>query len=238
MQPNPQPLPWDSKWLGYPVARLVVPAQHALASLAPTVAHCRATGVRLLYLVIAPEDNLTEAAAQAAGAWLADVKRTYRLELTTFPGPVLPSGEVLVLPTQALTADLEQLAWQSGAFSRFRRDARIGSPAFEALYSRWLHQSLVEGKVWAASVDGKAMGMLAVAFRPQYVNIDLVAVSPAARRRGVGQLLLQAAAHEAQRLGHPALQVVTQGANRAACEFYERFGFRLLHTEQVYHLWL
>ena len=232
---EPQPLAWDSAWLGFPVARLAPGPACPAADVAAAIARSRAAGTRLLYLLCGPGDA---AAALAAGGALADVRLTYELLLPA-PGPVLPPpAGIRVTRARELTADLELLAWQSGAHSRFRRDARIGQHAFEALYTHWLRRVLDEGTVWSAADEDHTVGLLAFAEGRDHAHIELVAVAPAARRRHVAQHLVQIAAQEAVRRGHPVLQVVTQGTNQPACRLYEAAGFRLLRTEHVYHLWL
>lgn len=234
-----QLLPWDSDWLGFPVARLAARLGQAV-DMPATVAQCQASGIRLLYLVLDPADAGAAAAARTAGACLADIKLTYQLLL---PAPELPepaSAGIQLTRAAALTPTLERLAWQSGEYSRFRRDAQIGALAFETLYTRWLRQALAQGTVWAASnEDNETVGLLAFdTHGSAAASIELLAVAPAARRQRIGHLLVQAAQQEAYRLGHATLRVVTQAANQPAWQFYERCGFQLISTEHYYHLWL
>lgn len=235
-----QLLTWDSEWLGFPVARLVVGTDGWATAVFTTMAHCRASGIKLLYLLVNPADPAASAGAQAAGGWFADVRLTYRLLLAggTSLAP-LPSGITLATATE-FTPSLEELAWRSGECSRFRRDTRIGDTAFRALYTRWLHQVLADGSVWVATTENKkVVGMLAFEARDhETASIALLAVAPTARRRHVGQCLVQMAQQQARHQGCIELRVVTQGANQPARQFYEQCGFRLLRTEHYYHLWL
>lgn len=231
---NVQALAWDSNWLGFPVARFVVEGADEVAI---AVAQCRAEGVRLLYLVLDPTDTVA-AAATAAGALLADVKLSYEKQLSAPTMPFVPPvGTVLALAT-ATTPQLEALALQSGEYSRFRRDIRIGTQAFEELYAHWLGKALSNGRVWAASKANDTVGLLAFGVRGGKASIELLAVAPTARRQHIGQCLVQLAEQEAQHQGYTMLQVVTQGANRPARHFYERCGFQVRQTEHIYHLWL
>ena len=236
-----QILPWDSDWLGVLVARLVVTGAEAAIAVPAAVTQCRATGIRLLYLPVSPADAAASAAARAVGAELVDIRLTYRLPLTggAVPPDLLPPGIALV-PATALTAPLEELAWLSGEYSRFRRDARIGELAFRALYSRWLRRALAEGVVWvAATANEQTAGLLAFeALDHGPASIALLAVASTARRRHIGQCLVQMARQEAQQRGCAELRVVTQGANQPARQLYEQCGFGLLRTEHYYHLWL
>ena len=234
-------LAWDTEWLGLSVARLKVAPYYSAAATTAAIEHCRATGVRLLYLSLSPTNTAGAAAAVRAGAWLADVKLTF--ELSLFPAALaathsLPPPNTVLTKTTAPTLALEQLVLQSGAYSRFRRDARIWPLAFAALYKQWLYQCLNHGTVWVASTKNKPVGLLAFAARDSYASIELMAVAPAAQGQGIGQELVRAAEREAQQSGFPKLQVVTQGANQPAQDLYRRCGFQLAHAAQVYHLWL
>ena len=232
-------LAWDTGWLGFPVARLADAPLCAPVDVAGAVAQCRAAGVRLLYLVLNPANTAAASVACTVGAHLADVKLIYELPPAAPGPPATPPDGVRLVATTVLTPALERLAWQSGEYSRFRTDERFGPRAFKELYSRWLRQALEQGIVWTALEEGgEAVGLLAYGLRGGQASIELVAVAASAQRRRIGRCLVQAAQDEAQRRGHAALQVVTQGANVPARKFYERCGFQLKRTEHVYHLWL
>ncbi|MDQ2793870.1 MAG: GNAT family N-acetyltransferase [Bacteroidota bacterium] len=237
MPPEVQLLPWDSAWLGFPVARLVAGPAIGAPEVTAALAGCRVQGVRLLYVVL-PVDS--QAIAQVDGAWLADVRLTYqRLVEQPQPPAGFPATErASIRKVTALTPALEQLAWQSGEHSRFRRDVRLPAGAYQELYSTWLSRMLTQGTVWAVVADDEVIGMLALDARAVPARIELVAVAPAARRQGIGQLLVQAALCEAAARHLALLEVVTQGANHAARYLYEREGFRLLDSRHIYHIWL
>ena len=55
-----QLLAWDSEWLGFPVARLVVGADGSATAVSTTVAQCRASGIKLLYLLVNPVDPMLQ----------------------------------------------------------------------------------------------------------------------------------------------------------------------------------
>jgi dTDP-4-amino-4,6-dideoxy-D-galactose acyltransferase len=236
--PHVQLLAWDSNWLGFPVARVGGGALDSPAEVMSAIDSCRATGIRLIYLVLNPDHAAANRAAAHAGAQLVDVKVTY--------GSTLPDASALVPAPPAtqltraktVTPMLERLAVQSGEHSRFKLDTRISTAHFETLYTQWLQRTLDQGVVWVAATGSESLGLLAYAGYEGYASIELLAVSPSARRRGIGQFLVQVAKHHAQEQGYSWLQVVTQGANQPARTLYERCGFQLLRSEHVYHLWL
>ncbi|MBF9143427.1 GNAT family N-acetyltransferase [Hymenobacter properus] len=229
-------LAWDSAWLGYPVGRVGAQSPRQVAE---AVADSQARGLRLLYLVIDSAAEAAIAGAQAAGAWLADVRLTYHKPL---PEAILSdqapqaSGIEYQLMTEP-SAALDQLALQSSQYSRFRRDARISVQACNLLYAEWLRQALAGGGAWVAVRKGTTLGLLTLGTRNAHASIELLAVSAEARHQGLGQGLVQVAQREASRQGQALLQVVTQETNRAAQLFYEHCGFQLARREHVFHLW-
>lgn len=236
-EPAIQHLTWDSEWLGFPVARITEVGFDDSDQAAHTLAQCQNAGIRLLYLVFKPSQAEANRIAHAAGAQLLDTKLTYYQKISAAETAMPPSGTRLIQAT-AITPALRQLALQSGEHSRFKRDEKIGRTAFETLYTNWLHRTLVKGQVWTVASPDEAIGLLAFAGHDHYASIELLAVAPAARRRGVGHCLVQAARQLAQQQGYAELRVVTQGANQPARRLYERAGFQLLRTEHIYHLWL
>lgn len=233
-----QPLPWDSDFLGFPVARLAAFGQPA-AAVSAAIAEARQAGFRLLYLVAGPADAMPAAVALAAGAWLADRKVTFAMPLLPDSASQLSSA---IGTAVSYSPQLESLAWQSGEYSRFRLDAHFGPDVFRGLYSQWLRNSLSGDiarrvLIWQ-NPDGHELGLLTLGEKNGRADIGLLAVDAAARGQRVGQQLVAAAQAQAAVWGYTELQVVTQRNNEPACRFYEKCGFRLTHEEHIYHLWL
>lgn len=74
------------------------------------------------------------------------------------------------------------------------------------------------------------------------VSIGLLAVSSSFRRRGIASALMSRAglwASECTQWNpNGYISVVTQGENKTACQFYERFGFIKDVIQNIYHAWL
>ncbi len=237
--PELQLLAWDSEFLGFPVARGTVSPPGA-AAVATLVAQARARGVRLLYLVANPADEAAAAAARAAGAWLADRKVTFGREVGSEPGVATESATAVLV--SSFSPELEELAWQSGAYSRFRRDPQFAPGVFERLYSHWLRASLTgelaRTVLACPGSDGTPTGLLTLQERGPQARIGLLAVRAGQRGRGQGGALVAAALRTARAWGCERLSVVTQLDNQPACRFYAHVGFATEHQENVYHLWL
>jgi len=237
---RPELLPWDTDFLGFPVARLRAAALDE-ATLDAVLRRCRAAGIRLLYLYADPADAVTIDTAQGAGLLLADHRLTFEMPLTAAPAHPART-DFQVRPATAYTPQLEALVWQSGEYSRFRRDPRFTPDVFPRLYSQWLHNILAGGTAGqllvAGPAPGEARGLLALNEKQHHASIDLLAVDVVLRGRGLGWQLLEAAQRQAYAWGYPALRVVTQADNAPACRLYQRFGFRVVHEEYLYHCWL
>ena len=121
-----QPLPWDSDFLGFPVAQLLA-AEQLGAAIRAAIAAARQAGIRLLYVVLDPADTIVAASARQVGAWQADSKVTLRKK-------PLPTDQQRVRMHIALAAAstplLEALAQQAGFCSRFRRDTHFAAGVF------------------------------------------------------------------------------------------------------------
>jgi len=236
--PTLEPLLWDSNFLDLPVARLLATglAPHDLAA---ALATARQSGVRLLYLLAAPDDAAAAAVARRAGAWLADRKVTFAMPLAAASGASAPIG--VIRPTTTYTPQLESLAWQSGEYSRFCLDPHLGPAVFQRMYSLWLRNSLAgelarQVLVWH-NAEGQELGLLTLGEKNGRADIGLLAVDSTTRGQRVGQQLIAAAVAQATAWGYTELQVVTQRNNELACSFYQKCGFKPVHEVHIYHLW-
>jgi dTDP-4-amino-4,6-dideoxy-D-galactose acyltransferase len=231
------PLPWDSELLGFPVAAINA-RNLAEAALYPLVAAASAQGIRLLYLFVPPgQDKVTAVLGPAAGPAYANLTLHWqRLE-----EPLVSSVSPFIQPAPTLTADLEELALQSGAWSRFRRDPRLAPTVFPSLYRRWLHRAFTAPGyevLQYQALSQPIQGLLTLATAARHTIVDLLAVDAGARGQGLGRQLLEAARQRALQQGHAEIQVTTQLDNAGACRFYESCGFGPGSVTNIYHLWL
>lgn len=237
-----QPLPWDSHFFGFGVARVTV-AHLEAAAWQQIQAKAHAAGYRLLYVIADPRE--VDTAATLASAGLARISRlvTYTMDLAAARWSPSSVPGIQIVPTATLTPALEALAWESGVCSRFHLDPKLPPTTFQALYSEWLRKSL-SGQEMARQVlsarltDGSEVGLLTLGEQNGCADIGLLAIAVEQRGRGIGQLLLATAGQQARQWGHTHIQVVTQAENQPANRFYEQAGFALTHQQDVYHCWL
>ncbi|HEX8657109.1 MAG TPA: GNAT family N-acetyltransferase [Hymenobacter sp.] len=237
-----QLLAWDSNFLGFPVARLVAQRLSAV-DLDALMIKGRKEGIRLIYLMADPADIETAAATRQVGVRLIDRKVTF----VRGTAPALPASAAgwdltCVIPVAAYTPRLEQLAWESGQFSRFRTDDKFEPHIFTNMYNHWLRAS-VNGELAQVvftylSPTGSELGLLTLGQQERCASIGLLAVDAEVRGHGLGQRLVEVALQQALQWGCTQLQVVTQRDNEPACRFYNRCGFEVEQEQHIYHLWL
>jgi ribosomal protein S18 acetylase RimI-like enzyme len=137
---------------------------------------------------------------------------------------------------RATVADVDRVAPLFDAYRQF-----YGLPPDPGLCRRYLAERLERNEsvvLLAADADGAALGF--VQMYPTYSSLaaartcvlhDLF-VDPAARRRGVGRRLMEAAAEEARQRGAASLLLSTARTNRAAQHLYESLGW--VRDEEFY----
>ncbi len=136
---------------------------------------------------------------------------------------------------------LLSLAWQSGAYSRFKLDTNFEAGKFEQLYKEWLSKSIDKQLADEIFVfrdnNGKLIGFITVAFKDFYCEIGLLAVDLSARGMGVGKKLIAASRAYAYEKGKREIRVATQECNLEAVRFYKSCGFEFFRSTNIYHLW-
>lgn len=230
-------LDWDSEFLGIPVVRMSA-ATVDPRGLREGIASLRMKGVGLVYLFL--DAPLSERDAAQLRAYPVDEKLTYRIPIDgSCHGEIAPAVTPYI-PEMPL-GDLEDLALQSGLWSRFRVDPDFPREKFVELYRLWLRRSItkeIADEVLTISETRRVCALITLSEAGHTGRIGLLAVDAGFRGRGFGTQLVNAAKHWfwSRRLTYG--EVVTQKANLAACKLYESCGFRVHRVEYLYHLWL
>lgn len=135
---------------------------------------------------------------------------------------------------------LLDLAIQSGIYSRFNVDTKIGKEKFEELYKLWIIKSVkkeIAKDVIVYKHDIDISGYLTLGEKNNRADIGLVAVDLNYRGMGIGRILLENAEKLAFDYGYKDIQVVTQEDNIPACKLYENLGYSVESMEYFYHIW-
>ncbi|MDR0559103.1 MAG: GNAT family N-acetyltransferase [Prevotellaceae bacterium] len=140
-----------------------------------------------------------------------------------------------------LTPELENLAYISGEYSRFKRDKNFAENDFYRMYKTWIENSIkhqIAESVFIAKENGLIKGMATLKIDEKVGHIGLLAVSPDTQGKGYGKALIQACENEALTKKITTIEVPTQFDNRQACCFYEKCGFKIKSITDIYHFWL
>lgn len=232
-------LDWDSDLFGFGVARLV-PDRLDKGALVAVLDELRRSGVALVYWTSDGGDHEGQAAARELGGFLADRKTTFLRGVEPLTG--VDTSLVRVYDGPPDDPQLEDLAIQSAEFSRFCVDPRMPPDACRRLYRRWIYNSvtgeIADGVLIIPGADDAIGGMVTVGTKSGRGDIGLIAVAKGHRGAGFGTKLVAAAINFHRAAGLNAAQVVTQGQNKAACQFYESCGYSVESVQPVWHFWL
>ncbi|MFD2470327.1 GNAT family N-acetyltransferase [Amycolatopsis silviterrae] len=100
------------------------------------------------------------------------------------------------------------------------------------------YPSLVDsGQVWVAEHDAAVVGMLVLKLKPDHVQLNNLAVSPARQGTGLGKQLLDFTDAYAREHGRAEVRLYTNEAMTENLAYYPRHGFRETHrgVENGYH---
>ncbi|MBX3257354.1 MAG: GNAT family N-acetyltransferase [Chitinophagaceae bacterium] len=228
-------LKWDSDFFCMKVSKVDFPDMisqyelEALQNLDTDLAYC---------FVNNPTDD-SIIMLESLGANLVDIKVTFEIVIDN--RNIEDTNFSLNLePTNVLTKDLENLTYESGIYSRFKRDILL-SHKFEPLYKLWIDKSLngrLADQVFIAkNMQNIVIGFITCKMKEKVGSIGLIAVHHSERGKKVGTSLLTKVYNWCKERGAERLEVVTQSDNLAACKLYEKFGYTLKNKVHIYHYW-
>ncbi|HBK82494.1 MAG TPA: hypothetical protein DDZ41_02680 [Flavobacterium sp.] len=138
-------------------------------------------------------------------------------------------------------AQLLDLCFLSGKFSRFRIDSKIPSTKFEALYKLWIDNSVNKTFAFDTLIkitENNISGFITIKKVNQDVSeIGLIAVNTNYQGRGIASELLNQAQYISLKNGFKTIRVPTQYDNKPAINLYQKTGFQIVNTTFVYHYW-
>lgn len=225
-------LEWDSAFFGLRIGRADIQTKDDAEDLA--LMHC---DLKYKYdlLYVFSKDGLS---FDATGAELVDEKILY----SKYCENRAECKEVMLYQQPVPNESLYKLALVSGGYSRFKLDARLPKGSYEGLYRKWIEKACPqEGtnkQIFAYCPDGIARGMITVDYKDDKAQIGLVAVDTDAQHQGIGTKIMSTLECYLYRKGVMTIDVATQAANRDACQWYEKNGFKAQSKTPIYHWWL
>ena len=150
--------------------------------------------------------------------------------------------DVMLFQQPEPSESLYKLALVSGGYSRFKSDKRLPKGSYEQLYRKWIEKACPqEGtnkQIFAYAPEGIAKGMITVDFEGDKAQIGLVAVDTDCQHQGIGTKIMSTLEYYLFRKGVLTIDVATQAANKDACRWYEKNGFKVQSKTPIYHWWL
>jgi ribosomal protein S18 acetylase RimI-like enzyme len=224
---------WLQGFLGKPAFRVtgtVRADDGSAAKLHEVAAQCA-----FAYARVPTSDSLAMDAFQTAGFRVVDVSIT--LETASVP-TVEPRDLTRVRFASPEDASaVERVGREGFAWSRFHLDPRIDKAAADEIKAQWVANFFrgVRGDYMVVGGQaGEAAAFLQLlAGADGVLTIDLIAVAPSQRRKGLAAAMIRFAAHHCP--GVTRLRVGTQAANIDSLRLYQRLGFVVASTAYVLH---
>lgn len=231
-------LEWDSKFYGFPIARLDVRDEKDF-NLAALIDQFADSEYKLVYLIdhSLKLDLKKVSDHEQHTIELVDKKVIYKKSLDS-----ISYSDVMqdIRVERFMHSELEQLALASGIYSRFKLDKRFSQSKFEEMYLTWLQKSLtgeMANVVFGSYDSERITGFVTLKIKDRLGSIGLIAVNQSYRGKGIGTKLLKAAEIFAMENKTHEIHVATQMDNITACKFYELNGYTVHTIENIYHIW-
>ena len=221
-------LDWDSDFFGVKVARITEPVltSEELTSILAELKHKR---VELVYWPSRNECDCDE--MKRLCGHLVDNKTTFVIDFRRLDWDALISTDIVEPYSQSMPiTDMEDLAVQSGEYSRFAVDPRFPRETFVALYQTWIDRSLrkeIASEVLVIREASRIVGMVTIGEKDGRGDIGLIAVETKCWGKKYGEKLVRAAQRWFVKNGYLFGQVVTQGKNTPACNLYKKCGYSI-----------
>jgi len=228
-------LDWDSGFFGKKIGRIRFEKPDHLKNLLQIA---KSSDYQLIYVFINEDSFIEDLILKQFNGKLVDRKVLFGKEIHTLKEEY---KFVSKYKSKQLTPELEQLAYESGQYSRFKLDSNFEQDDFYKMYKIWILKSLTNemaDNLFVVKENNVLKGMVTLKIDNEKGHIGLIAVSPDTQSKGYGKALINACENELLNKGITKLEVSTQIDNIPACKFYKKCGFEIKEITNIYHFWL
>lgn len=220
-------LDWDSNFLGFEVGKLQLETNEPIGT-----AVLRNNDFKLIYVF--SDTPLTWETMSGMDVRLVDVKVNYQKEELAHIGK-----DNMISSSMTWSKKMQELAYQSGEYSRFKIDDNFAPAVFLEMYEIWLKSSLSHGIASEVLVFNQEdpEGFLTVNIQEEEATVGLIAVDSRSRGKGVGKRLMQQLEALVLENHVSRIKVATQEANVIANQFYKSLGYFVAEKHYIYHVW-
>lgn len=233
-------LSWDSGFFNKKIGRMNYNISDEIR-LTKALQKAKMEDYQLLY-VIAPERlYIGNALLKIYSGKLVDRKILYSLSIENVPERNQFPEKVTLYTKTTVSTELEELAYLSGNYSRFRLDENFEPDTFYRLYKTWIIKSVqkeMADRVFIVNDDNAIVGMVTLKYGTDAGTIGLIAISESTQGKGYGRKLINACIYDLHNRGISNIETPTQADNISACLFYEKCGFTRKSVSNIYHFWL
>lgn len=232
-------LDWDSDFFGKNIAFLT-PKRIRENILRFALKKCEEGNIDCLYYLCDCHDALSVNLVEKYGFHFVDIRMTFQIELAK--SRWVEHGSSVYQATETDIAALQEIAASNYEQSRYFFDRHFSKDDCKKFYSDWVTKS-VHGKfddlVFAAKdAHGKVLGFICCRKVSHNLGrIGLIGVRSDTQGQGIGRLLVARAFNWFHEQDLPLVEVITQGRNVPAQQFYQKCGFKIVRTELWYHKW-
>jgi len=232
-------LDWDSDFFGTKVARIT--EQNLTAEqLTNLIYELQRKFVKLVYW--SSDQKYNGNLIKRLSGNLLDNKITFAIDFNTVDLDDFNSSAIVEIYSESMPlSELEDLAVQSGEYSRFAADPNIPHSKYIALYKTWITHSVTKKlahEVLVIRENKHIVGMITLGENNGRGDIGLIAVNSKQRGKKYGQKLIYAAQQWFVQNEYRFGQIVTQEKNTPACNLYKKCGYSVEKIEYFYHFWL
>jgi GNAT superfamily N-acetyltransferase len=231
-------LRWDSEFFGFAIGRVGGGRldEERAAAVDEWAEH---NGIRCVYFLGDYDDAETARVAERHGFRAVDTRIRMVHDLTD-----LGRGDSSHRIREAVAEDEEALrpiAAHSHGDTRFFADPLFPRRRCESMYETWVLGAIRDPDriVFVPEVDGRVAGYQVVrpAGEDGEAMLELLAIAPDLRRRGLGTALLRTSLRTCRELGANRVVTITQQRNAISIEAHRRMGFSAQAEGIWHHRW-
>lgn len=235
---NLQTLAWDSDFFKIKIGKVIL-SDLKYKDIDGIFAKAKQSGFRLLY--IESDRRLLSTLLRHNNLKLVDIKTTLQVKVKQMQ-PIKTNWNIVEYRGSRVTRELEQLAYESGIYSRFHIDPMFPDKLFKKLYKKWIQNSLHKKSAdivfVCLSKRMKPVGFVTVKQYKDTSHIGLISVAKQYRKKHIGFSLLQHAIQWSFMRKCKHMTITTQLNNISAMNLYQKCGFTIREKKYFYHYWI
>ncbi|GHT28281.1 hypothetical protein FACS18942_08560 [Planctomycetales bacterium] len=236
---------WESRFFGFPVGRIELPADFSEPELNNVIQEAERK-YRLIEIIFRGNgaDSL-----QVGEVSCVCYDRHYLLKKPVPHNVPQLSPNIKVYSSGLCSRQLERLAVQSESLIRIKRDPEL-SLNYERLFLTWINRSVsgeIADSIWTWKEDGKHIGLVTIrkivsahqtSGVPEFEGrIGMLALDSEFRGRSIGKQMFAACDFWCSSLGIPTVSLIIQKDNEQTISICKKIGYETASEVTIYHYW-